>query len=224
MVRAALLAALACVLAVAVLGEGLEELPLTEDAEALDAGDECAASEPGCALSALQLHARKAVDSTPSTTEDPEEKAKYGARRRAPVVSDDVNGTSEGGRCSDANSCPTGLECAVQADGGWSQCVDCAHKSVFQEDCVKLTENLRLAAIKQCKLPCPDSRCYSEEWCPGQYKCAVQEDGGWGQCILCTPHYFKYHCAGWPAQFASRAKALCKMGCDGKALKHRTSS
>ena len=52
------------------------------------------------------------------------------------------------------DDCDVGLHCAVQADGYWSQCVDC-NATTYKASCKYWSPKIRAAADKVCHEQCP---------------------------------------------------------------------
>merc|ERR1712232_1092805 len=50
-------------------------------------------------------------------------------------------------------ACPHGETCIVRYDGNWSQCFSCS-KATFGQECQKLDDYLRYAAVRTCKQTC----------------------------------------------------------------------
>ena len=61
----------------------------------------------------------------------------------------------------------------------------CDGQDEFQRQCVTWEDDFRLAGIRATNFNCPNSRCYSQDWCVRGARCALQENGEWGQCIMC---------------------------------------
>ena len=59
-----------------------------------------------------------------------------------------------GTKCNDDIPCATGTTCVTQADGHYSQCVDCGDTQQFQYDCPYWSEPFKEAAEAACDLTC----------------------------------------------------------------------
>lgn len=119
-----------------------------------------------------------------------------------------ANASTAGGECDEDRPCTGSAVCVTKADGTWSQCVQC-HGKLYLEDCVKWDDGLRQAAVNQCQRTCPDSKCFTEDDCLGDYTCARTASGKWGQCIECTKDYFTYKCGAWKPDMKTAAAAHC---------------
>ena len=87
-------------------------------------------------------------------------------------------------QCEYDQDCPLSTVCVSKPDDSWAQCVPLTKKE-FQTACVKWEDDFRLAGIRATGFNCPNSRCYSQDWCVRGARCALQSDGKWGQCISC---------------------------------------
>mmetsp|Transcript_59433 Transcript_59433/g.106831 ORF Transcript_59433/g.106831 Transcript_59433/m.106831 type:complete len:122 (-) Transcript_59433:242-607(-) len=105
-----------------------------------------------------------------------------------------------------------GTVCVSKSDDSWSQCVPLTQDE-FEEACVKWEDDFRLAAIRASGFNCPNSRCYSQDWCTRGYRCALQDDGKWGQCISCHDESFQLNCYSWTASFIPAAEDACYRQC-----------
>eukprot|EP00933_Yihiella_yeosuensis_P082744 TRINITY_DN9673_c0_g1_i1.p1 TRINITY_DN9673_c0_g1~~TRINITY_DN9673_c0_g1_i1.p1 ORF type:complete len:251 (+),score=45.64 TRINITY_DN9673_c0_g1_i1:228-980(+) len=115
-------------------------------------------------------------------------------------------------KCFSDDECLSGRQCVAKEDGSWSQCIP-KHYKQFKKECVKWNDDFRLAAIKATNHNCPDSRCYSHDWCVHGHRCARQKDGKWGQCISCKHKTFQYNCYSWTSDFAKAAHHACGRRC-----------
>lgn len=114
--------------------------------------------------------------------------------------------------CNDSevgSECPKPLKCVTTADGTWSQCVDCSSR--FYQECQKLKDPVRLAAVNTCRRTCVGSKCDSQEWCRKPYHCVGSHT--WAQCIRCDTKTFKYACHHWKPDFRSIAEEKCHRHC-----------
>mmetsp|Transcript_150474 Transcript_150474/g.419259 ORF Transcript_150474/g.419259 Transcript_150474/m.419259 type:complete len:263 (+) Transcript_150474:128-916(+) len=114
--------------------------------------------------------------------------------------------------CNDTipgKQCSAGLTCVTTADGSWSQCLDCSRR--FYDDCQKLEDNLRLAAVLTCKRTCLGSKCDSQKWCHSPYHCVGNHT--WAQCLKCDHRTFHYDCRSWDTAFRQIAERQCKRTC-----------
>ncbi|CAE7264065.1 unnamed protein product [Symbiodinium natans] len=114
--------------------------------------------------------------------------------------------------CEYDQDCPLSTVCLSKQDGSWAQCVPLTKKE-FQESCVKWEDDFRLAAIEATGFNCPNTRCYSQDWCVRGARCAIQADGTWGQCISCHDDSFQTNCYSWKATFISAAEKACHRKC-----------
>lgn len=105
--------------------------------------------------------------------------------------------------------CPGHLQCVFQADGTWSQCVDCSSR--FYKDCQQLKDDMRLAAVKACKRTCVGTQCKGQDWCHPPYHCVG--DKTWAQCIQCDSKTFHYACQHWKPSFREIAQEKCHRKC-----------
>ncbi|CAE8641332.1 unnamed protein product [Polarella glacialis] len=187
-----LLAAVSLVAARPDLAQGIDsDLPV--GAEALAADDEClfgGASPSPCAVDALQ-RSSKLVNASRIVPEKVE--------------------TAVPGTCNATNPCED-LEDRCVSDGTWAQCVPSSASS-FEAQCVKWTDGFRYAAIRLMKLTCPNTKCYSDEWCLDGMVCASQSDGHWAQCISCDAQEFQTNCYSWSDPFKIAAGELCERTC-----------
>eukprot|EP00930_Biecheleria_cincta_P034665 TRINITY_DN23925_c0_g1_i2.p1 TRINITY_DN23925_c0_g1~~TRINITY_DN23925_c0_g1_i2.p1 ORF type:complete len:173 (+),score=36.24 TRINITY_DN23925_c0_g1_i2:132-650(+) len=115
-------------------------------------------------------------------------------------------------KCESSAECAADWSCVAKADGSWAQCVPQSGK-LFRRMCVHWTDEFRLPAIKAVGLNCPNSRCYSNEWCLHGHKCAMMEGSGWGQCISCKKKQFATNCYSWTSEFADAAESACGHEC-----------
>jgi len=114
--------------------------------------------------------------------------------------------------CNDTDpelKCPGELKCVTQADGTWSQCVDCSKR--FYKDCQQLKDSMRLAAVKVCKRTCVGTQCKGPEWCHHPYHCVGNKT--WAQCIQCDSKTFHYACQHWKPSFREIAQSKCRRHC-----------
>lgn len=113
-------------------------------------------------------------------------------------------------KCESSAECSAGWYCVAKADDSWAQCVPSSAKH-FRRMCVHWTDDFRLPAIKAIGLNCPNSRCYSNEWCLHGHRCAAGD--GWGQCISCKKKTFETNCYSWTSEFADAAESVCGHEC-----------
>lgn len=115
-------------------------------------------------------------------------------------------------KCEWDQDCEMGTICVSKPDGSWAQCVPLA-KEEFQEQCVGWEDDFRLAGIRATHFNCPNTRCYSQDWCVHGARCALQENGDWGQCIMCHEKSFQTNCYSWRSSFISAAETACHRKC-----------
>jgi len=115
-------------------------------------------------------------------------------------------------KCESSAMCSAGWTCVPKADNSWAQCVP-QNGKLFRRMCVHWNDAFRLSAIKAIGLNCPNSRCYSHEWCLHGHKCAMNKGDGWGQCISCKKKSFQTNCYSWTSDFAEQAERVCGHEC-----------
>ena len=123
--------------------------------------------------------------------------------------------------------CVDDYTCVIQADGGWSQCIDCTDKSQFKTDCSSWSETFQEAAEAACGYNCPSAApiagnatmatagtdpCTGDSDCDGSEIC-VDVNANWAQCVDCTN--FEYACPFWDADLLAAASEACVMNCPG---------
>jgi len=115
--------------------------------------------------------------------------------------------------------CPSDRVCVTQADGYWSQCVDCKKKT-FQSECSTWSKDLRRAAEHECETTCKKDLASEKSHCkPACHKaetCATQDDGFYSQCIDCSSDKFFEQCPYWKGEFLDAAEKACKLDCAAK--------
>jgi len=110
-------------------------------------------------------------------------------------------------------ACPEGETCIVKHDGTWSQCFSCS-KSTFGQECQKLDDYMRYAAVRTCKRTCLDQRCYNKRWCFKPYRCIVDKEEQWGQCISChSKKFWKNSCFALKDGLRKKASRTCHRKC-----------
>jgi len=117
---------------------------------------------------------------------------------------------SQGGCTTDAD-CGTGLSCVIQADGYYSQCVDCSEPS-FDEQCGYWSTQILEAAFKECGISSCPGKCPggTDAECPTGETCVQQDDdGSYNDCINCAD--FASECTFWGPSFLSAALAACNV-------------
>lgn len=115
-------------------------------------------------------------------------------------------------KCEWDQDCEMERICVSKRDGSWAQCVPLA-KEDFQQQCVRWEDDFRLAAIRATHFNCPNTRCYSQDWCVRGARCALQTDGDWGQCIMCHEKSFQTNCYSWRKSFIPAAQIACHRKC-----------
>jgi len=115
------------------------------------------------------------------------------------------------------NKCPTGETCVVKYDQTWSQCVDCTPEA-FGNECQKLEDYMRYAAVNTCKQSCLNARCYNKDWCPSpRDRCIIDRNTKWGQCVNCRDKKFwGFSCKGMTRSFMASATKVCRKHCPKK--------
>mmetsp|Transcript_113682 Transcript_113682/g.361188 ORF Transcript_113682/g.361188 Transcript_113682/m.361188 type:complete len:240 (-) Transcript_113682:92-811(-) len=109
--------------------------------------------------------------------------------------------------------CPMGLTCVVRYDEKWSQCVDCSVRK-FGQVCQKLDDYMRYAAVHSCGLTCPDTKCYNQNWCVAPYRCIIDPEEVWGQCVSCrSKKFWGNSCHSLGEGMIDRAEKLCHRKC-----------
>jgi len=211
-----------------------------QDAAALAADDECS-HDSSCSLSALQVQTKR-TDSfeepercenssscadnrtcvfkadrswsqcVPLDYDTFQKECKYWDRRLRDAAIKEIGMNCSTVQCEYDQDCPMSTVCVSKPDDSWAQCVPLTKKE-FQESCVKWEDDFRLAAIGATGFNCPNSRCYSQDWCVRGARCALQTDGTWGQCISCHDDSFQTNCYSWKATFISAAEKACHRKC-----------
>jgi len=110
-------------------------------------------------------------------------------------------------------ACPEGETCIARDDGNWSQCFSCS-KATFGQECQKLDDYLRYAAVQTCKQTCVDTKCYNHQWCFKPYRCIVDKEAQWGQCINChSKKFWSASCFASPPGLRMIASRTCHRRC-----------
>ncbi|CAK9074264.1 unnamed protein product [Durusdinium trenchii] len=115
-------------------------------------------------------------------------------------------------KCEWDQDCAMGSICVSKPDGSWAQCVPLA-QDAFEKQCVIWEDDFRLAAIRATHFNCPNTRCYSQDWCVHGARCALTANGDWGQCIVCQEKSFQTNCYSWRQSFISAAESACHRKC-----------
>mmetsp|Transcript_166506 Transcript_166506/g.528993 ORF Transcript_166506/g.528993 Transcript_166506/m.528993 type:complete len:114 (-) Transcript_166506:88-429(-) len=98
-------------------------------------------------------------------------------------------------------------------DEKWSQCVDCSVRK-FGQVCQKLDDYMRYAAVHSCGLTCPDTKCYNQNWCVAPYRCIIDPEEVWGQCVSCrSKKFWGNSCHSLGEGMIDRAEKLCHRKC-----------
>jgi len=120
--------------------------------------------------------------------------------------------------CHDFNGtagipCPTGLTCVLHHDKTFSQCVPCQPRR-FGQVCQKLDDFMRYAAVHTCNRTCPDTKCYNKNWCIFPYRCIIDVEESWGQCIHCrSKKFWGNSCHSMQEGLMERAEKVCHRKC-----------
>jgi len=120
--------------------------------------------------------------------------------------------------CHNGTSCPQGESCIVSYNGTWSQCFSCS-KATFGQECQKLDDVLRYAAVRTCKQTCLDTGgrtagCFNKNWCFKPYRCIVDREAHWGQCISChSKKFWENYCYKAPEGLRKIASRTCHRRC-----------
>jgi hypothetical protein len=116
-------------------------------------------------------------------------------------------------------ACEGAQVCVTQADGFWSQCVDCSKASFFDQ-CGYWSAEFLTAAETKCGLSCADkpnttSHCVTDKkpGCPSGRVCVTQEDGYWSQCVDCGKRAFQSECSTWGKELRKAAEEVCGASC-----------
>ncbi|CAE8675696.1 unnamed protein product [Polarella glacialis] len=177
-------------------------------AEALAADDECQIGGVGCALDALQRSWKLGAASRNNTEKNNNNSNSSNSSNSNNT--EKIETAVVPGTCNATNPCVHPDRCL--SDGTWAQCVPTSASS-FEKQCVKWTDRFRYTAIRLMKLNCPNTKCYSNEWCLDGMVCAAQSDGGWAQCISCGAKYFQTSCYSWSTPFKIAAGKVCARKC-----------
>ncbi|CAJ1386152.1 unnamed protein product [Effrenium voratum] len=200
----------------------------------LVADDEC--TQGSCALNALQMQQRQLVESCQNNTqcdsnrtcvfkqdkswsqcvplddETFQKECRYWDRGLRLSAINATKMTCNTIKCAFDQDCELGNVCVSKPDGSWAQCVP-LKKEDFQKQCVGWEDDFRLASIKATHWNCPNTRCYSQDWCVSGARCAQQEDAEWGQCIMCHTKSFQTNCFSWRSSFIAAAEKACHREC-----------
>lgn len=152
-----------------------------------------------------------------NATLEPEESQDMDASKATPKDKVPVTG------CHGANGtvCPKGEKCIVNNVGTWSQCVGCS-KVTFPRECQKLDDQMRYAAVRMCKQSCLDQKCYNSKWCYKPYRCIVDREEMWGQCISChSKKFWKNSCLALKKGLLHKAQKVCRRKCGADPQKTR---
>jgi len=115
-------------------------------------------------------------------------------------------------------ACASGATCITQADGFWSQCLDCSKTSFFEE-CSYWDKPFRAAAEGVCEVACadkpgpppPTDNC--KGLCQSDRTCVEREDGYQSQCIACDESKFHDECGTWDRKILEVAEKTCQLNC-----------
>ena len=121
--------------------------------------------------------------------------------------------------CKTDDDCDGDLHCAVQADGYYTQCVDCS-ADTFQQQCNSWSPAIVLAAQSSCDATC-DARCpeHTDDVCTGTQSCVF--DDSWDECLNCADDdSFQSACLGWADDFVLAAQTTCATTCEGRCPAH----
>jgi hypothetical protein len=113
------------------------------------------------------------------------------------------------------------MHCVTQADGYYSQCIDCAQAS-FGTQCQYWSAAILIAAEATCGIPTCPGKCPSgkDSECASGETCVVQADESYNQCIDCTAKLFAEECYYWTPDFLLAAEAKCQEDCTGRCPNH----
>jgi hypothetical protein len=140
------------------------------------------------------------------------------------------NASASTGLCATNQDCVTATstattECVVQADGYYSQCIDCAQTS-FEGYCQAWSTPILVAALAQCQIDSCPGRCPGETDKECQVSghasevCVIDPESGKDQCLDCSPKTFSEECFFYSPSFLRAAELQCGESCPNRCPNH----